>query len=212
MNGIGRIYALKNKINDKVYVGQTTVSLNERLHQHLKPSTIKAKYKYKLYSAIDELGVDNFYIELLEDDVDYDLLNEREEYWIDYFDSFENGYNSTPGGKGGKLIYKEEDINKIIGMLKAGKTKKEVSKEFNCNQHTIVRTLKYNGYDNAESLQPNRRVNRELILSMHLDGYTNKKISEIINCNEKTVRRVLDYYNIHTEKKEKESKLNATDI
>lgn len=203
MNDIGRIYVLKNKANDKVYIGQTTVSLNERLHQHLKPSTIKSKHQYKLYSAIDELGSDKFYIELLEDNVDYNLLDEREEYWIDYYDSFNNGYNSTPGGKGGKLIFKEEDVNRIIDMLKSGKTKEEVSKEFNCNQYTIVRTLKYNGYDNAESIQPNRKVNRELILSMYLDGYTNKKISEIIKCNEKTVRRVLDYYNIPKRKRRK---------
>lgn len=201
----GKIYVLKNKINDMVYVGQTTATLHERLLQHLKPSTRKAKGQYKLYSAIEQLGSDNFYIELLEDDIPFESLDEREEYWIDYYDSFNNGYNSTPGGKGGLLIYKDEDCDRIISMLKSGCTKGEVAKEFNCCEYTIVRVVKKMGYRYPEELQPNKRVDRELILSMYLEGYTKKRISEIIKCNEKTVRRVLDYYNMPKRKRRKEA-------
>lgn len=47
--------------------------------------------------AIHKYGKENFVIKLLEE-CDRALLNEREKYWIQYYNSFENGYNSTLGG------------------------------------------------------------------------------------------------------------------
>ena len=47
---------------------------------------------------MNKYGSDKFYYEVLEDNVPYELLDEREVYYIEKFDSFHNGYNSTPGG------------------------------------------------------------------------------------------------------------------
>ena len=49
---VGSIYIIKNKINDKVYIGQTTMTVHERFMVHLKPSTQKIRRNYKLYNAI----------------------------------------------------------------------------------------------------------------------------------------------------------------
>lgn len=65
-----------------------------------------------------ELGVENFYLEILEE-CPKEKLNEREIYWIDYFDSFNNGYNGTTGGSmanntagelNGRALLSEEDV------------------------------------------------------------------------------------------------------
>jgi len=53
----------------------------------------------KFYRAIRKYGENNFYIELLETTT-IDNLNEREKYWISYYNSYKNGYNSTLGGDG----------------------------------------------------------------------------------------------------------------
>ena len=47
----GSIYIIKNKINDKVYIGQTTQAVDERFKQHCKPSEHK-RHKYTLYRAM----------------------------------------------------------------------------------------------------------------------------------------------------------------
>lgn len=101
----GYIYIIRNKINSKVYIGQTTQRPKDRWKDH------KSKSKYKnnvLYKAIRKYGIDNFYMNIIEDNVPYEKLSEREIFWIEKYDSYKNGYNMTIGGEGnGRLeVYK----------------------------------------------------------------------------------------------------------
>lgn len=53
----------------------------------------------KMGQAIQKYGWDNFSHEIIEENIEtLELAKEREQYWIDYYDSFRNGYNSTIGG------------------------------------------------------------------------------------------------------------------
>lgn len=61
----GSIYIIKNTVNDKVYIGQTTTTVHERFMAHMKPSTSKMRHTYKLYNAILKYGADKFYVETL---------------------------------------------------------------------------------------------------------------------------------------------------
>lgn len=92
------IYIIKNKINDLVYIGQS-VDCQRRWFSHkYSAQTIDAQdHKTKIHLAMYKLGIENFYYEILEE-CDYNILNERETYWISFYDSYHNGYNSTPGG------------------------------------------------------------------------------------------------------------------
>ena len=104
---MGFIYIIKNKINDKVYIGQTTNTVQYRFNQHL----MNANFEYKtghLYNAMRKYGKENFYVETIEE-ISNELLDEREIYWIAYYDSFQNGYNSTIGGEGDKKYSEEEE-------------------------------------------------------------------------------------------------------
>lgn len=94
----GKIYVIRNHINDNLYVGSTTQTLSKRLSYHKSDSQNK---KYKLYQAIDELGFENFYIELIENypcDTK-EQLTAREGYFIRLFGTFVNGYNKNIAGR-----------------------------------------------------------------------------------------------------------------
>lgn len=95
---MGFIYKITNQINQKSYIGLTTSSIEERWREHLQVVN-KFKNQRPLYSAIAKYGVNNFTIEKLEE-VDNDFLAEREIYWINYFNTYQKGYNATLGGDG----------------------------------------------------------------------------------------------------------------
>lgn len=96
---MGYIYKITNEINNKVYIGQTIQTLKNRWYAHKSNSK---KSDFHLYRAMRLYGVDKFHIEAIEE-VDDHLLNEREQYWIQIYDSYRNGYNSNIGGNCGSF-------------------------------------------------------------------------------------------------------------
>lgn len=114
----GKIYIIRNKITDMVYVGQTNRTLCERFKEHINPRIWS--HGNKLHTAMHELGTNNFYIELLEDNIPESELDDRERYWIAEYNSYKNGYNSTMGGQLGEgMIYVSEKMLKDWGIYEA---------------------------------------------------------------------------------------------
>ena len=137
---IGYIYKITNLINGKMYVGQTTKTIEERFRHHKNDCFRKNKssYNYPLYNAMRKYGIENFEIEELEC-CDISLLDEREIFWIKFFNTFYNGYNATLGGKGGHTLNLDEKI--IVEKYKKYGTMKKVAKEYNCSKDTIKNIL-----------------------------------------------------------------------
>lgn len=79
----------KNRLYNRVYKGHTPILDNSRNKKQ------RAVRKYK-----------TFHVMVLETCKDLDELNVREPYWIELYDTFNNGYNSTTGGQ--KCIFNEE--------------------------------------------------------------------------------------------------------
>ena len=89
------IYKIENKINGKIYVGQTTRTLQERMGEHLRNNR-----NYYIDNAIKKYGIDAFEITILEICDTLEKLNEREIFWIKEFNcKIPNGYNLTDGGR-----------------------------------------------------------------------------------------------------------------
>lgn len=109
------IYKITNKLNNKAYVGQTKRNFEERWREY--------KYRtkepdYTILRAMYKYGIDNFDFEVLEE-CSVDSLNEREKYWIEELDTFENGYNETSGGDACHEISEEKRLkHKIISTEK----------------------------------------------------------------------------------------------
>lgn len=133
------IYMIKNNINKKIYIGQTSKTIEERFKQHIIDSKKEKCLKRDLYIDINKYGVDKFDIYLLEICND-NISNEREIYYISIYDSFRNGYNNTYGGQGKHYI----DYNKILTDYKKYENISKVSYLNGCNRDTIKNILKKN--------------------------------------------------------------------
>lgn len=107
------IYKATNIINGKVYIGFTSLTVDDRINTHLKNS--KNNIVTKFYNGIRKYDWDNFTWEIIYQSLDGDhTLNVMENYFILEHDSFKNGYNSTLGGDGvlGRVVSEEERSKK----------------------------------------------------------------------------------------------------
>lgn len=127
---MGFIYKIYNDVNDKVYIGQTSGTIEERFKQHLKKVNSDDRKTYPLYNAMRKYGIEHFFIEQIEETDD---LNAREIYWIKQFDSYNNGYNATLGGDG----WVRTDYDLIVQLYQQGKSGIDIAKELNIDKATV---------------------------------------------------------------------------
>ena len=86
------IYKITNIENQMCYVGQA-VNIADRWKQHIKRGIgAEAPTRNKLYPAMLEIGVENFTFEIVEE-CDKSKLNEREDYWQEFFHAKDFGYS-----------------------------------------------------------------------------------------------------------------------
>lgn len=185
---LGSIYIIKNKINDKVYIGQTVQDIQERFKQHLKPSTCKKRGTYKIYNAINKYGKENFYVEVLETNIPQNELDNKEIYYIAEYDSYKNGYNSNNGGNT-KELCKVQDIDRLIDLFNKKVNNHKIAKIFNVNVATIQRTL------HSLGKRKTNLVKKEDLLK-YKDTCTNLQIAKIFGVSSATITRAFAKYNI----------------
>ena len=89
------IYKITNKINNQSYIGQS-VDIEKRKKEHLR-NISDYNLNNSIYQALRKYGQENFSFEVLEE-CNKEELNDKEVYWISFYDSYNNGYNMTPGG------------------------------------------------------------------------------------------------------------------
>ena len=95
------IYKIENKVNGKVYIGQS-INIRKRFIEHRYRAfddKDEKTYGLYLYSAMRKYGTRNFSFSIIEE-CEPDMLNEREIYWINFYKSNqkEYGYNLSDGG------------------------------------------------------------------------------------------------------------------
>ena len=114
------IYKITNIVSNTSYVGQATnIALRAYQHLHSSISEKASDYDYPLHRAIRKYGVDSFTLDVLEE-CPYEQLNDREMYWIAFYDTFKNGYNQTAGGYQSIRVIKlqESDVDQIRDRLR----------------------------------------------------------------------------------------------
>jgi group I intron endonuclease len=111
----GVVYQVRNKINGKIYIGQTIRTSKVRFYYH-------ARSNYPIGMAIRKYGMESFEISILDEASSQDSLNEKEVFWIKKLKSkSQRGYNSTDGGEGSSGFKASNKTRKKISIATRGK-------------------------------------------------------------------------------------------
>ncbi len=133
----GVIYRYINQSEGKEkgwsYVGST---MNEKTRRYSWNNHGNKSYGgEKINDAREKFGIENFAYEVLEEICDVDendlqkKLDEREAYYVQRFDSFQNGYNTSKGGTGNKGVNFSQTHRNNIGKASKGRKHTEDTKK-----------------------------------------------------------------------------------
>lgn len=177
-----KIYLIRNNVNDIVYIGQTSKSLENRLQHHFS----NENYNTKFYNAIKEIGRDHFTIELIEE-VSEEYANEREMFWLNYYSSFKEVYNTkfTIGKCGGDTLTNHpniEEIRKKISTKALGGGNSQAKKVLAVD---LIENTKI-PYDSFSECQRDLSIDRHDIIGRRCKGiikkpYNNRYLFEYID-------------------------------
>ena len=117
------IYIIKNDINDKVYIGKTRKSIQSRFSEHLYNARNNRNNGSSIYKAMRKYGAQHFHVEMIEET---DFPEEREIYWIQFYDSYKHGYNNTRGGDGRPYIDRKQVLDTYLRTKSEAKTAKKL--------------------------------------------------------------------------------------
>ena len=95
---MGIIYKVTNQENGKIYIGQTIQTLNERKNKHYYKARQK-EYTTHFINALRKYPEEVFIWEIIDEAETQEALDEKEKYWIAYYNSVEEGYNTKDGGQ-----------------------------------------------------------------------------------------------------------------
>ncbi len=158
----GKVYVIRNSIDDLVYVGSTCMPLYKRWYKH-KNRCNDLNCNYKLYQHMRDLDIENFYIELYEDCPcdNKEQLTRRE----------------------GEIM---RQLNAQLNMRVAGRNKKEYYKEnqkkikeyYHNNSEKILKQKKEYYQKNKEAI---KKYNREYYLKNKLKIKEKNKLKKLKN-------------------------------
>lgn len=205
MEEFGRIYIIRNTINTKVYIGQTTKSVRLRFLNHL--SAARRGKDYVIGKAIRKYGEENFYVETLEECLKSEL-NEREIYYIKFYNSTNPkfGYNMSKGGNkiATRKVY---DDSVILNLWNSGMSAYKIAKYLHTSIAFITPVLKKY---NIKYGQDKKRID-DIVIKMIIDlyqlGYGTMDISRYLNVDKGTIRKYLLKHGIKLRAKEETNKL-----
>lgn len=196
------IYKITNTINNKVYIGQS-VDITARWTRH-KNDCKKEKFShYPLYRSFNKYGIDNFTFEVIEE-CSKDCLDEREKYWIGYYNSFYNGYNQTKGGQlpphfnvlnqetlkaiiydlkntslsGIEIANKYNISDQMVSDINTGKSWHDSEESYPLRTRTITRTRTRNLAEGAKNYCPNCgcEIMKKSSFCVKCSGKNNRKV------------------------------------
>lgn len=192
----GFIYIIKNSINNKVYIGQTTQGVNVRFKQHLK--CLKSNRKQLICKAILKYGKDVFYCETLEC-CQISELNDREQYYISIFQSNISGYNLSAGGNQSRRPKLNLDVQLITNMYENGKSQREIANSLNVTHKTIGNVLKnenINVRKRSFKLTKYNKIDKEELKKLLSQGLTFEQIAKELKVNWSSVRKAVIRHNL----------------
>ena len=151
------IYKIQNKINNKIYIGQS-VHIERRFQEHCFPSKTSVISK-----AIQKYGKDNFIFDIVEE-CNIGELNEKEWYWIKYYNCLvPNGYNVTEDTETIHTNYRYKNKDEILliinDLLYSSLSMQEIANKYNINKSNISRINRGETHKQINLTYPLRKIN-----------------------------------------------------
>ena len=175
------IYKIENNINGKVYIGQS-VDIKNRWRGHIFDSFHKEAKDFNMviHRAIRKYGKENFTFSIIEE-CNKDSLNDREIFWIDVYDSYNNGYNATKGGNNYDHSWKSVELYNYDGeYVKTLPSATAVAEFLNISRNVVYQVLhkqrrSCGGYqlkykDDVEEIKPYKNRQGGKIPVLQLDN------------------------------------------
>lgn len=188
------IYCIENIITNKKYIGQSK-DIKERWKSHRWALNHGKHINKHLQASWNKYGQEAFIFSVLEE-CDENKLQEREEYYISYYDSYNNGYNLTTGGEGtpGRVLSDEEKLK--ISRFHKGKIISEKQR-----LQISLRTKGENNpfYGKTHSLETKEKIS-QLRKDKGLSKYGNNNHAKPVICDGveyDCAKRCADFYHIN---------------
>ena len=174
------IYRIVNKETGKCYVGKST-TISSRIWKHFYYldqgfHVNRSGNPDKLQNSYNKYGKDNFYWEVIEECSKEDL-NEKEIYWIKFYNSYSDGYNQTPGGDGGDTFSYKTDEEKSITRKRRSEGTKRSKLMTNGEFETRVKISEIDAYISQGWWIGFSDSHKENLKKNHV-GFSGKKKSE----------------------------------
>lgn len=185
----GKIYIIRNDVNDKVYIGQTKRSIEKRFQEHT--TLTEAKRSLVLARAIQKYGADKFHVELLQDGLtSTEALDAAEIRYIKEFGSIApDGYNVTEGGLGHDPLVVDETL--VLDYL-SGLSIRAVAEK-----HVLASGNKMRTNNNKFSAHASSLSEEALRDLFEVQGLTDSEISEKLGFSMRWIRRKRQQFGIH---------------
>ena len=174
---IGYIYKIVNNVNDKIYIGQTRTTIELRWKKHINRFKNEG-CRRGIYGAFAKYGLEHFYIEELCSCSVTDL-DDLEIFYINKYNTYNNGYNLTIGGQNGSFsssITEQEVIEKYNELGYVNQT----ADYFECSARTISNILNKNQINIIKHGQQNLRNNGN---GTNIPQFTQKQKIRVIEHN-----------------------------
>lgn len=108
------IYKIENKINGKIYIGQTKNKVSDRIASHITNN-------WPIGQALRKYGLESFTITIIDHAETKEVLDEKEIYWIKTLDcKIPKGYNVADGGSGASGYSHTEEYKKLLSIRVSG--------------------------------------------------------------------------------------------
>lgn len=194
----GFIYIIKNSVNDKVYIGQTKNSIEQRWKEHLR----HAKYGNQIINrAMKKYGIDKFNIETLET-CDIAQLDYKEMYYINLYDSTDKskGYNVSIGGNTPKFKRKALNVLEVIDLyVNKQFTLNQIANKFEVSIWTIRMMLKNAGMvirNRHDSASRFNKIPKGFLIEALKESSSLRQAAKSLNIPYTTFRKACIYNNI----------------
>lgn len=139
---MGLIY-MRTSPSGKYYIGRTIDKESNRWKEHVRCAQDDKDGCWLLNAAIRKYGGEAFFVTILEDNInDILLLQEREEYWIKYYDATnpDKGYNRSPG-KGGHIAKTIQQYDLNGNFIKEWSNIGEILQYYNWDERNLYDCL-----------------------------------------------------------------------